>query len=98
MLILRQFLVSSHRKMKMMKLLLRIFLLTILACFVAVAEARQGDYLRYFAQMNAVATDGDNAPYWLTANRQGLVPVACNSVYDRFGLEYGGNFRNEDFS
>lgn len=97
MLILRHFLVSSHRKMKMMKLYLRIFLFIILSLFVIVAEARRGDYLRYFAQMNGVAADGDNAPYWLTANRQGLVPVACNSLNGRLGLEYGGNFRNKDF-
>ncbi|MBQ5662984.1 MAG: hypothetical protein IIV19_00965, partial [Bacteroidaceae bacterium] len=45
---------------------------------------------------NAVAVDGENAPYWFTANRQGLVPAKCNSAYACYGLDYGGNLKNKD--
>lgn len=80
-----------------MKQLSRIFLTMLLIGITSFAYAQQGSYLKYFTQFNAVATDGDNAPYWLTANRQGLVSTECNSFYGRYGLEYGGNLRNKDF-
>ncbi len=80
-----------------MKQLSRIFLTMLLIGITSFAYAQQGSYLKYFTQFNAVVTDGDNAPYWLTANRQGLVSTECNSFYGRYGLEYGGNLRNKDF-
>ncbi len=80
-----------------MKLLLRIFVLIVLVCVAHFAHAQQNCYLRYFTQFNTVASDGDNAPYWFTANRQGLVSAEPNSLYGRYGLEYGGNLRNDDF-
>lgn len=54
--------------------------------------------LKYYTQFNMLATDGDNAPYWFTANRQGLVPTSRSSQHVRCGLELGGTFKNSDFS
>lgn len=75
-------------------------LLTILISICALTSPvkAQESYLRYFTQFNAIVADGDNAPFWLTANRQGLTSTEWNSNYGRYGLEYGGKFRNSDFS
>lgn len=81
-----------------MNLLSRIYIYIILFSIVSFAYSQQGSYLKYFTQFNTVAVDGENVPYWLTSNRQGLVPVEGNSFYARYGLEYGGNLKNKDFS
>ena len=75
-------------------------LLTILISICALTSPvkAQESYLRYFTQFNAIVADGDNAPFWLTANRQGLTSTEMNSNYGRYGLEYGGKFKNSDFS
>ena len=53
--------------------------------------------MRYFTQLNLIATNGDNAPYWLTSNRQGLNSAKCNNYYGRYGLEYGSIIKNSEF-
>lgn len=37
-------------------------------------------------EASATVSNGDNAPLWLSANRQGLVSVRQNSLYERVGL------------
>lgn len=71
-----------------------IFLAILLSCLCP-ASAQTDSYMNYFVQMGAVATDGSNAPYWLTANRQGMVSTEKSSQYGRYGLEYGGRFKND---
>ena len=75
-------------------------LLAILISLLAMASPveAQETRLKYFTQFNVVATDGDNAPFWLTANRQGLVPTSRSSQQGRYGLELDGTFKNSDFS
>lgn len=53
--------------------------------------------MNYFAQLSTIATDGDKAPFWLTANRQGITSANKNSYHGRYGIEYGGRFINNKF-
>ncbi len=82
----------------MKHLIMRKFLTyTIIFIFLAVPAISQESSLKYFVQLNSISTDGDNTPYWLTANRQGLTSAERNSYYGRYGIDYGGIFKNNNF-
>ena len=76
----------------------RIYLIVVI-CFVFIASlfdvaviyAQKGDF-RYYAQINAIASGGDYAPYWLTANNNGISSVKTVSSYARYGMSYGNEF------
>ena len=76
---------------------LHILLFAALFACTSLAYAQSSSYMNYFAELSAVATDGKNAPYWLTANRQGITSAEKSSYYGRYGLEYGGKFSNNKF-
>ncbi len=77
----------------------RVLLLPVIALTaITMLSAQTRSYLRYFTQLNLITSNGDYAPYMLTANRQGLSSVESNSRYGRYGLNYGitsnnGNLR-----
>ncbi len=52
----------------------------------------------YFAQMSSIFSKGDYAPFWLTANRQGLSSVEKNNGYARFGLLLEGQLGKSAFN
>ena len=51
----------------------------------------KGDF-RYYAQLNAIASDGDHAPFWFTANNNAISSVNESSGYLRYGMSYGNSF------
>lgn len=62
-------------------------------CFTAallaigiLAKAQSNNTFNYIIQYNGQFTDGQNAPYWFTALRQGMNNVAKNDGYMRVGL------------
>ena len=69
-------------------LIMRKFLTyTIIFMFLAAPGISQESSLKYFVQLNSISTDGDNTPYWLTANRQGLTSAERNCYYGRYGVD-----------
>ena len=63
----------------------------ILLLGITATSAQKGDF-RYYAQLNAIAADGEYAPYWLTANRNAISSVNLSSGYARYGMSYGNTF------
>lgn len=59
--------------------------------FTTVAFAQKGDF-RYYAQLNAIAADGDYAPYWFTANKNAISSVNTANGYARYGMSYSNFF------
>lgn len=43
-----------------------------------------------FIQFNTIISNGKNAPFWLTANRQGVMPIVKANGYARYGLSLEG--------
>ncbi|MBR5277401.1 MAG: hypothetical protein IKU35_09755 [Bacteroidaceae bacterium] len=78
------------------KIYAKAIVVTLLLCLGVTAMAQES-HLTYFMQSSLQTTDGDNAPFWFTANRQGLSSVRCNSYFRRTGIEYGGTFKNNKF-
>ena len=54
--------------------------------------AQENSTLSYYAQMNAIAADGDHAPFWFTANRNAISSVDRMNGYARYGMSYSGEF------
>ena len=54
--------------------------------------AQSGVDINQFVQLNTVLSDGDNAPFWLTANRQGLSSLNTSSGYVRYGMRVDGTW------
>lgn len=52
--------------------------------------AQSGVDINQFVQLNTVLSDGDNAPFWLTANRQGLSSLNTSNGYARYGMRVDG--------
>lgn len=44
----------------------------------------------HFFQLSAIAGDGSQAPFLLTANRQGIPSLECSNGYARYGIEING--------
>lgn len=62
----------------------------LLFCTTAI-YAQKGDF-RYYSQLNAIAADGEYAPYWFTANKNAISSVNCSSGYARYGMSYENTF------
>lgn len=73
-------------------------LATLLLTCLAIQCPAQESSLKYFAGVSMLTTDGENTPFWLTANRQGVTSANRNSYHGRYGLEYGGTLKNPAFS
>ena len=56
------------------------------------AQADGDNELRLLAQINNITSFGENAPYWLTANRQGLSSTELHNGYLRLAATYGNHF------
>ncbi|MBR6649129.1 MAG: hypothetical protein IKL29_07115 [Bacteroidaceae bacterium] len=69
-----------------------IFLLFVLSGTVYSSKAQENSKLNIFVQTNCIVSNGDYAPYWLTALRQGIVSVENNSGILRTGGSYKGTF------
>ncbi len=50
----------------------------------------EGSELHLFTQGSYIISDGENAPYWLTARRQGLSSIESKNGYIRMGGVYKG--------
>ena len=74
------------------------YILTVLfvvtACLAHPLRAQvDGDNeLRMMAQLNNITSFGENAPYWLTANRQGLSSTELHNGHLRLAATYGNHF------
>ena len=64
---------------------------------MALNSFSQTQSVTYFTQFNTIFSSGDYAPFWFTANRQGISSVSENSGYARFGLSVAKPFSNKDY-
>lgn len=74
-----------------------IYALMSLPLLVVEADAQSGIETRHYMQLNTVISNGDYAPYWITANRQGLLPVEKSSGYARYALLLDGTIGKEKY-
>ena len=72
-------------------------IITFVLCCCGTVNAQQGNF-RYYAQLNAITTDGENAPFWITANNNAISSVNKANGYARYGMSYDNKFgKNKDF-
>lgn len=50
------------------------------------------EFFKYFTQFNASISNNEDTPYWLSARRQGLIPIDGDNGYMRLGATYGNTF------
>lgn len=85
-----------HLKLKEMQLnkLIIATLFIVAGCFIQSLHAQtDGDNeLRLMAQLNNITSFGENAPFWLTANKQGLSSLDLHNGYLRLAATYGNHF------
>lgn len=81
-----------HSMRKIPQIILKMLITTITVTICITLYAQKKTNLDYFAQYNIIVSDGGYAPFWLTANRQGLLSVNDNNGYARYGLEWSGTF------
>ncbi|MBQ2779644.1 MAG: hypothetical protein IJF46_07725 [Bacteroidaceae bacterium] len=78
--------------------LLKYIISAVLFFNIASAVSQNRGSLDYYAQFNAIVSDGNYAPYWLTANRNGVSSVDANSGYARYAMSYHNAFgKNDNF-
>ncbi len=62
------------------------------------AQADGDNELHLLAQLNNITSFGEKAPYWLTANRQGLSSTELHNGHLRLAASYGNHFgRDKQF-
>ena len=66
-----------------------------LTAFLGLQEINAQE-ISYFAQMNTIVSKGDNAPFWLVANRQGLSSLDSSNGYARYGMKIDGSIGKEN--
>lgn len=74
---------------------------TIICSFTQPATAQRDNdgHLQLLAQLNNIYSHGENAPFWLTARRQGVSSIESRNGYMRLAATYGNSFgRNRNFS
>lgn len=71
-------------------------IVAILLCNATRSVAQSKGNLNYSAQFNAIVSDGNYAPYWLTANINGVSSVDANSGYARYAISYKNVFGKKD--
>ncbi len=64
----------------------KLLALALLVSFNVVAE----NNIKHYVQLNSIFSDGKYAPFWLTANRQGLSSVDNSNGFARYGLTIDG--------
>ena len=72
-----------------------IIFVTMLIAIGTPLKAQENNTLSYIVQYNHHFSDGNNAPYWFTALRQGMNNVAKNDGYMRVGLLGQGKLKKE---
>lgn len=81
----KQYLRNEITKKKMYRNI-RITLTILLLTLGLTAKAQEENTFSYIIQYNTHFTDGENAPYWFTALRQGMNNVVNNDGYIRIGI------------
>ena len=67
----------------------------LLACIFPELYAQNDDFeLRYDAEANMISGGGDFSPFWLSANRQGMVSLSPNNGYLRVGIHKDMDVKN----
>lgn len=63
---------------------------------IAKLAAQYDGGLHFLTQLNYTCAGGENAPYWLTARRQGLSSIETQNGYFRLGTNHGNLFGKRD--
>ena len=57
---------------------------------IGVLRAQNDVSIKDYVQLNAIAGMGDNAPFWLVSNRNGLSSIENHNGYIRYGVKVDG--------
>ena len=68
------------------------YLLVVCVVFVNVTSlfAQKSFSIRDYVQLNTVVSNGDNAPFWLVTNRNGVSSLDTQNGYVRYGVLFDG--------
>ena len=80
---------------------IRLFYITALFALLTttVSKAQEHDELSYFAQLSSIVSSGDHAPFWFTAQRNGISSIESSCGYARYGLKYSNTLgKKEEWS
>ena len=69
------------------------FFIALLMCS-SVAFSQKSFSIKDYVQLNAMASVGDNAPFWLVSNRNGTMSLDNNNGYIRYGFGLDGAIGN----
>lgn len=73
--------------------------LTSFTILTSKANGNNNGELRFMTQLNYIGSDGKNAPYWLTALRQGISSIEKRNGYARIAASYSNTLnKNKNFS
>ena len=91
---LRQTKENDRKKMPINRRIISTLFIIAGCCFIQSLHAQtDGDNeLRMMAQLNNITSFGENAPYWFTANRQGVSSLEQHNGYLRLAATYGNHF------
>lgn len=70
-----------------------VLLYIVCVCFSMMIEktsAQNKLNIKQYVQLNSIISDGDNAPFGLTANKQGLSSIETSNGYARYGILVDG--------
>lgn len=67
-----------------------LFMCVVLWLYVSASHAQERYSIKDFVQLNTIASHGDNAPFWLVSNRNGVLSYNTVNGYLRYGVLVDG--------
>ena len=77
------------------KYIVNVVVLCILLSCTGVLGAQENFSIKDYVQLNAISSVGDNAPFWLVSNRNGLSSLDAHNGYIRYGVSVDGTIGNK---
>ena len=62
---------------------------------IGTSHAQENFSIKDYVQLNAISSVGDNAPFWLVSNRNGLSSLDAHNGYIRYGVSVDGSIGNK---
>lgn len=78
------------------RIIIAFFIVSVCILQPLYAQSDNKGELHLLAQLNNITSFGENAPYWLTANRQGLSSGNLHNGYVRLAATFGNRFGKKE--
>lgn len=81
-----------NRQKRRHTIILVFLIIAVLSGHATDSFSQEKGNFRYYAQLNTIASDGNYAPFWFTANNNGISSVNKSNGYVRYGMSYDNKF------